>query len=88
MTYKPTDILFLHLTCQPEPTTSTILKNPEHIASPVQENNNNKDIFMIEMKYMSPNKNSKSLDRTHKTGNKHESNIKKKMKTTKPKKLL
>ena len=77
MTYKPTDILFLHLTCQPEPTTSTILKNPEHIASPVQENNNNKDIFMIEMKYMSPNKNSK-----------HQSNIKKKMKTTKPKKLL
>ena len=80
MANEPTDMPLLHLTCQHEPTTSTILKNPEHIASPVQENSYNKDIFMIEMKYMSPNKNSKSLDRTHKTGNKHQSNIKKKWK--------
>ena len=86
MANEPTDMPLLHLTCQHEPTTSTILKNPEHIASPVQENNYNKDIFMIEMKYMSPNKNSKSLDRIYKTGNKHQNNINKKRKTTKPKK--
>ena len=83
---EPTDIPLLHLTCQPEPKTSTTLRNPEHIASPVQETNYNKDIFMIELKYLSPNKNSKSLVRIHKTGNKHQTNINKKRKTTKPKK--
>lgn len=38
------------------------------------------------MIYLPPNKNFKSLDRTHKTGNKHQIIINTKKKTTKPKK--
>ena len=70
-----------------EPTKSTTLKNLEHIASPTQETNYNKDIVKIEMNDLSPNKNSKSAKKTHKTSNEHHINIKKKERKKKSTKL-
>lgn len=77
-----------HQTCQPETTTSMILKNLKHSESSTQETSYNGDIVMIEVNSLSPDQNSKSPEERiglHKTGRHHQTNMNTKKKTTEPK---
>ena len=84
MTDNPTQ----YQSCQPETTTSMILKSLKHIESSIQQTSYNRDIVMIEVNDLSPDQNSKSPEERiglHKTGRHHQTNINTKKKTTEPK---
>ena len=74
MTDNPTQ----YQSCQPETTTSMILKSLKHIESSIQQTSYNRDIVMIEVNDLSPDQNSKSPEERiglHKTGRHHQTNI-------------